>query len=96
MATTLEEELSPPCLDDVVTTSVWQKKRHNFRTWSKRSSLKPLLLSSICGKTFEDCLANLDKVLKRCQIANLVLNKEKELSLGIKFQRKGSRWIGED
>jgi hypothetical protein len=32
---------------------------------------------SIDGKTFEDCLANLDKVLKRCQMANLVLNWEK-------------------
>jgi hypothetical protein len=29
---------------------------------------------SIYGKTFEDCLANLDKVLKRCQEAELVLN----------------------
>jgi hypothetical protein len=29
---------------------------------------------SICGKTFEDCLSNLDKVLKRCQMADLVLN----------------------
>jgi hypothetical protein len=29
---------------------------------------------SVYGKTFEDCLANLDKVLKRCQIADLVLN----------------------
>jgi hypothetical protein len=51
---------------------------------------------SIYGKTFEDCMANLDKVLKRCQMADLVLNWEKchfmvqeELSLGIKFQRKG-------
>jgi hypothetical protein len=32
---------------------------------------------SIYGKTFEDCLANLDKVLKRCQMVNLVLNLEK-------------------
>jgi hypothetical protein len=32
---------------------------------------------SFYGKTFEDCLANLDKVLKRCQIADLVLNWEK-------------------
>jgi hypothetical protein len=24
--------------------------------------------------TFEDCLANLDKVLKQCQMADLVLN----------------------
>jgi hypothetical protein len=32
---------------------------------------------SIYGKTFEDCLANLDKVLKRCQKADLVLNWEK-------------------
>jgi hypothetical protein len=29
---------------------------------------------SIYDKTFEDCLANLDKVLKRCQMADLVLN----------------------
>jgi hypothetical protein len=28
----------------------------------------------IYGKTFEDYLANLDKLLKRCQMANLVLN----------------------
>jgi hypothetical protein len=32
---------------------------------------------SIYGKTFEDCMANLDKVLKWCQMADLVLNKEK-------------------
>jgi hypothetical protein len=32
---------------------------------------------SIYGKTFEDCLANLDKVLKRCQMADLVLYWEK-------------------
>jgi hypothetical protein len=29
---------------------------------------------SIYGKTFEGCLANLDKVLKQCQMADLVLN----------------------
>jgi hypothetical protein len=32
---------------------------------------------SIYSKTFEDCLANLNKVLKRCQLADLVLNWEK-------------------
>jgi hypothetical protein len=32
---------------------------------------------SIYGKTFEDCLVNLDKVLKRCQMVDLVLNWEK-------------------
>jgi hypothetical protein len=32
---------------------------------------------SVYGKTFEDCLANLNKVLKRCQMADLVLNWEK-------------------
>jgi hypothetical protein len=32
---------------------------------------------SIYGKTFEDCLVILDKVLKRCPMANLVLNWEK-------------------
>jgi hypothetical protein len=32
---------------------------------------------SVYGKTFEECLANHDKVLKRCQMADLVLNWEK-------------------
>jgi hypothetical protein len=32
---------------------------------------------SVYDKTFEDCLANLDKVLKRCQMADFVLNWEK-------------------
>jgi hypothetical protein len=32
---------------------------------------------SIYGKTFEDCLANMDKLLKRCQMDDLVLNWEK-------------------
>jgi hypothetical protein len=32
---------------------------------------------SIYGKTFKDCLANLDKVLKQCQMADLVQNWEK-------------------
>jgi hypothetical protein len=32
---------------------------------------------SIFGKAFEGCLANLDKVLKRCQMVDLVLNWEK-------------------
>jgi hypothetical protein len=29
---------------------------------------------SVYGKTFEDCMASLDKVLKRCQMADLILN----------------------
>jgi hypothetical protein len=51
---------------------------------------------SIYGKTFEDCLANLDKVLKRCQTADLVLNWEKchfivreGIVLGHKISEKG-------
>jgi hypothetical protein len=32
---------------------------------------------SVYGKTFEGCLANLDKVLKWCKMADLVLNWEK-------------------
>jgi hypothetical protein len=46
--------------------------------------------------TFEDCLANLDKVLKRCQMANLVRNWEKchfivqeGIVLGHKISEKG-------
>jgi hypothetical protein len=31
---------------------------------------------SVYSKTFEDCLANLYKVLKQCQMADLVLNYE--------------------
>jgi hypothetical protein len=53
MATTLEEELSLPYLDDVADYFSLQKKRQNFRTWSKRSSLKPLLLSS--NSCHQDC-----------------------------------------
>jgi hypothetical protein len=32
---------------------------------------------SAYGKDFEECLENLDKVLKRCQVTHLVLNWEK-------------------
>jgi hypothetical protein len=52
---------------------------------------------SVYGKTFEDCLANLDKVLKRCQMADLVLNWEKchfmvweGIVLGHKILEKGN------
>jgi hypothetical protein len=31
----------------------------------------------VYGKTFKDCLANLDKVMRRCQEADLALNWEK-------------------
>jgi hypothetical protein len=49
---------------------------------------------SVYGKTFEDCLANLDKVLKRCQMANLVVNKchfmvREGIVLGHKILEKG-------
>jgi hypothetical protein len=51
---------------------------------------------SIYGKTFEDCLANLEKVLKWCQMTDLVLNWEKchfmvreGIVLGHKISEKG-------
>jgi hypothetical protein len=51
---------------------------------------------SIYDKTFEDCLANLDEVLRRCQEADFVLNWEKchfmvreEIVLGHKISEKG-------
>jgi hypothetical protein len=51
---------------------------------------------SVYGKTFEDCLANLDKVLKWCQMADLILNWEKchfmvweGIVLGHKILEKG-------
>jgi hypothetical protein len=53
-------------------------------------------LNTIYRKTFKDCVANLDKVLKRCQEADLVLNWEKchfmvreEFILGHKISKKG-------
>jgi hypothetical protein len=38
-----------------------------------------VLMDDFCvyGKTFEGCLPNLDRVMKRCQLANFVLNWEK-------------------
>jgi hypothetical protein len=51
---------------------------------------------SIYGKTFEDCLANLDKVLIRCREVDLVLSWEKchfmvrkGIVLGHKILEKG-------
>jgi hypothetical protein len=51
---------------------------------------------SVYGKTFEDCLADLDKVLKQCQMVDLVLNWEKchfmvreGITLGHKISEKG-------
>jgi hypothetical protein len=51
---------------------------------------------SVYCKTFEDCLANLDKVLMRCQMTDLVLNWEKchfmvreGIVLGHKILEKG-------
>jgi len=35
---------------------------------------------SIYGKTFDDCLRNLDKVLQRCEEKHLVLNWENVIS----------------
>jgi hypothetical protein len=35
---------------------------------------------SIYGKTFDDCLENLDKVLQRCEEKHLVLNWENVVS----------------
>jgi len=32
---------------------------------------------SVHGSSFDNCLANLEKVLERCEQANLVLNREK-------------------
>jgi hypothetical protein len=55
---------------------------------------------SLYGKTFEDCLANLDKVLRRCQEVNLVLNWKKchfmvreGIVLVHKISEKGIEWI---
>jgi hypothetical protein len=51
---------------------------------------------SVYGKTFEDCLANIDKLLKRCQMVNHVVNWEQchfmvqeRIVLGNKILEKG-------
>ena len=51
---------------------------------------------SIFGETFIDCLHNLEEVLKRCEMTNLVLNWEKchfmvqeGIMLGHKISKKG-------
>jgi hypothetical protein len=51
---------------------------------------------SVYGKIFEGCLANLDKVLKQCQMADLIFNWEKchfmvreRIVLGHKILEKG-------
>ena len=51
---------------------------------------------SVFGASFENCLANLDKVLPRCEESNLVLNWEKchlmvqeGIMLGHKISKKG-------
>jgi hypothetical protein len=51
---------------------------------------------SVYGKTFDDCLPNLDKVLKRCQMADLALNWERchfmvqeGIILGHKISQRG-------
>jgi hypothetical protein len=46
MATTLEEELSPPCLDGVADYFSVAEEEVEFQDLGKRSSLKPLLLNS--------------------------------------------------
>jgi hypothetical protein len=56
---------------------------------------------SIYGKTFMDCLANMDKVLTRCAEVDLVLNWEKchfmvkkSIVLGhVISEREESKWI---
>ena len=51
---------------------------------------------SVYGKSFDDCLSNLDRVLQRCEQTNLILNWEKcpfmvneGIVLGHKISGKG-------
>ena len=39
---------------------------------------------SVFGETYTDCLHNLEEVLKRCEMTNLVLNLEKNATLWCK------------
>jgi hypothetical protein len=55
--------------------------QHHFKghdgniLWPDREVME-VFMDDFCiyGKTFEDCLANLDKLLKWCQMTDLVLN----------------------
>ena len=54
---------------------------------------------SVYGKSFDDCLINLDRVLQRCEQTNIVLNWEKchfmdneGIVLGHKFLKEVLRW----
>ena len=54
---------------------------------------------SVYGKSFDDCLSNLDRVLKSCEQTNLVLNLEKchfmvneGIVLGHKFLKEVLKW----
>ena len=53
----------------------------------------------VYGKSFDDCLRNLDRVLQRCEQTNLVLNWEKchfmvneGIVLVIKFLKEVLKW----
>ena len=51
---------------------------------------------SIYGKSFDDCLSNLDRVLQRCEQKSLVLNWQKcyfMVNEGIVLGHKISEWI---
>ena len=54
---------------------------------------------SVYGKSFDDCLSNLDRVLQRCEQTNLVLNWEKchfmvneGIVLGHKISERALKW----
>ena len=53
----------------------------------------------VYGKSFDDCLSNLDRVLQRCEQTNLVLNWEKchfMVNEGIFLGRSEERRVGKE
>ena len=53
----------------------------------------------VYGKSFDDCLSNIERVLQRCEQTNLVLNWEKchfmvneGIVLGHKISERGIEW----
>ena len=62
-------------------TSFIPKVHDVYIFWYDRRNMEVFMDDfSVYGKTFDDCLGNLDKVLQRCEEKHLVLNWENVIS----------------
>ncbi|GKA86079.1 reverse transcriptase domain-containing protein [Tanacetum coccineum] len=77
-------------------TRTYQRLYGHFSLHERRSTMNFMDDFSVFGDSFSSCLANLDKMLKRCEDTKLALNWEKShfmvkegIVLGHKISRKG-------